>query len=89
MILLAVTVVSLPVGYALSVGPAIWVAARYPASQRIIGIGFKPLGFAADHGVFKSLGVEDALNSYAQWWLNKATRSVTPAPATSPVPKAP
>jgi hypothetical protein len=88
-IALALVVVLSPVGYVLSGGPVLWLAVRYPASERILRIGIEPIEFANRHGVFKSLGIEEALMSYYRWWFGKAMEQRQHDLATKPQPKAP
>jgi hypothetical protein len=67
-ILIAVAVVLLPVLYLLAWGPVAWIYGRYPASRGAIMFAAKPINYAYDRGVFRCLGVEDALKSYVNWW---------------------
>lgn len=73
-IFITTAVVLSPVAYVLSCGPLVWMEERYPNSQDFTNIAICPMRFAQKHGVFKFLRLEDALNSYNDWWWKKALK---------------
>ena len=63
----AATLLALAGLYLLGVGPAIYVAEKYPPSQTFVGELYEPLFWVASRTPLAT-----PLNPYVEWWLTLA-----------------